>query len=117
MPGWKKGQSGNPRGRPKKARALTALLEKVGAKRLRGMPSNRQLFAEKIWEGLTTGVITFDNGERALELTAGEYIALSRMVLAQIDGVAPSAVDVTSDGERVASIEIVEVIKQYGDDV
>lgn len=107
---WGKGISGNPRGRPPKKRALTDLLEKIGKKKSQDGQSNSQIFAEKIWDGLTTGVITYPpvtiqvekvvklpSGKESILLvdevktpkvilSAGDLIALARLVLTQIDG-------------------------------
>jgi hypothetical protein len=110
---FKKGQSGNPKGRPPKSRALTALLEKAGKKKITPKPGEpavprNQFFAEKVWEGLTTGIIKFDDW--VIPLYPADYIALAKLVLGQIDGPPPAAVDVTSAGKPV-QIAMVEVIK------
>lgn len=107
------GQSGNPKGRPPKSRALTALLEKAGKKKMPPKPDlpqvqRNQYFAEKVWEGLTTGMIQFENW--VIPLYPADYIALAKLVLGQIDGPPPAAVDVTSAGNPV-QIAMVEVVK------
>jgi hypothetical protein len=109
---WGKGTSGNPRGRPAKGRALTELVERVGNRKretAEGMRANKQMFAEKLWEGLTTGAITFEG--RALALSGQEWQALAKLVLSQVDGPPPALVDVTSEGEAV-SFSVVEIIKR-----
>lgn len=111
---WAAGQSGNPKGRPKKGRALTELLEKMAGKR-RDVPgetkrkANKELFAERIWEGLATGRVTFEEG-RALDLDASEYIALAKLVLAQIDGPPPME-DLGGEGAPIG-LRVVEIVKQ-----
>src|SRR5688572_10143304 len=93
---FKKGQSGNPKGRPPKSRALTALLEKAGKAKMPSKPGEpavprNQFFAEKVWEGLTTGSIQFEGW--VIPLYPADYIALAKLVLGQIDGPPPAAVD------------------------
>lgn len=57
-PLWKPGQSGNPNGRPRKAFALTGLLEVKGRKAIdvdgKKVSGNR-FVAERVWELLTAG--------------------------------------------------------------
>lgn len=86
---WQPGQSGNPRGRPKKGRALTDILERMAYKRLvqpDGSKVNRiQLLSSRVWEGLTTGRIRFEDGD---EITLGgdQYLRLVKMLYDQVDG-------------------------------
>jgi hypothetical protein len=100
------GQSGNPKGRPKKGRALTTLLEKAGAQAYeltadgKRVPARRAA-AQRAWQGLATGRITFPDG-RAIELDASSWLKLAAFVYAQVDGPPKSEVDVTSDGRPVA---------------
>src|SRR5688572_22337984 len=91
------GKSGNPKGRPPKSRALTALLAKGGSRKIDGPPGEksvpaRQQFVNQLWEGLATGKITFPDG-RSVLLDGGDFISLARLVLAQIDGPPPASVD------------------------
>jgi hypothetical protein len=115
---WAKGVSGNPRGRPKKNRALTTLLEQHGNKRVfvdSASKSVRQkdIFVAKVWQGLTTGRMVFDDGAdsiRIMWLDAQEYLQLARLVFSQIDG-APPAVDATDEGSNQGhSVVITEVV-------
>lgn len=50
---WKKGQSGNPSGRPKKGKSLTDILEKHGKKRDvtdgEKLISRKEALAKKLW--------------------------------------------------------------------
>lgn len=122
---WEKGQSGNKKGRPPKSRALTALLERAGKKKTAGGKTSKQEMADRIWEALATGMITYpsfteqvvrdvvqpDGKKTAVTvevertprifLEAPDFIALAKLVLSQIDGPPPAAVDVTSAGEQI----------------
>ncbi|MBN8640132.1 MAG: hypothetical protein J0M07_32770 [Anaerolineae bacterium] len=103
---WSKGKSGNPKGRPPKSRALTDVLEAAGRKKGKLLASDAKqmqrahILAERVWEGITTGIITFD--ERKIELDATDYIGLLKFAYTQIDGPPKSELDLTSDGEPLA---------------
>lgn len=95
---WQPGQSGNPRGNPGKKRALTRILETVGAKKLAGLPvPARRLVAERLWEAVTTGRIAFGpldesapdsdaDALRVLRLTYDEWLDTVKFIYSQIDG-------------------------------
>ncbi len=105
---WKPGQSGNPKGRPPKERALTTLLEKAGSRRVE--VDGRKLAARKvmvahIWQGLTSGVIDFGGGN-VMTLDAQEYIGLAKLVFGQVDGPPKAEMDVTSGGEPLQSASV-----------
>lgn len=113
---WAKGKSGNPKGRPKKARALTELLERQGNRKLLmgdRSPTNKQEFATHVWEGLTRGLMLFHESEdsiREVRLEANEWVTLAKFVLGQIDGAPPPVEAEQDDGNcTLAGIEIVEV--------
>ncbi len=95
---WAKGQSGNAKGRPPKKRALTDLLEKTGKRKLNSGGSAKDLFADKVWEGLATGKMTF-NDDHTIDLAANDWIALAKLVLGQIDGPPSTTIDMTSGGQ------------------
>lgn len=106
------GKSGNPKGRPPKSRVLTTILEKAGGKKVlrdgKNIPA-RRMVAELVWTALTTGEIKFSDN-LVLQITdAQEYIALAKFVYGQIDGPPAAVLDVTSQGEKIAAISIVEV--------
>jgi hypothetical protein len=110
-----KGQTGNPRGRPPKNRALTAILESAGSKKILRDGKNiaaRQIVAENLWSALLTGVIQLDGGKVLPIANAEDYIALVKFLHSQIDGPPPAAmaVDMTTQGQPLG-ISLVEVIK------
>lgn len=93
---WTKGQSGNPKGRPPKERALTAMLERAAGRRLPGegvVP--RQETARLVWQALATGKMTFERGgddeKVTLRLGPDEWIRLLAWTYEHIDGPAPRA--------------------------
>jgi hypothetical protein len=114
---FKKGKSGNPRGRPPKSRALTAMLAAAGGKKMvrsgseKGVQARRVL-AELIWDAATTGMVKFDPAGEAQALPPKEWVSVVKFLYEQIDGPAPAAVavDMTTQGQPLG-ITMVEVIK------
>jgi hypothetical protein len=106
------GKSGNPKGRPPKSRVLTNILEKAGGKKVlrdgKNLPA-RRMVADLVWNALTSGEIKFADDQVIRIADAQEYIALAKFVYGQIDGPPAAALDVTSQGEKIATISIVEV--------
>lgn len=110
---FRKGQSGNPKGRPPKKRALTTLLEKGGNRKFKVGDQElaaKKLFVERVWEGLATGQITYPN-VGTFPLDAQQYIALAKLVLGQVDGPPRAEVDVTSAGNELGSSPSVDSMK------
>lgn len=114
---FKPGMSGNPKGRPPKSRALSELLAKGAGIKIAIPPDDPQaemdakdVFVQHVWEAVTMGRITFPDG-RTLTLDAVDFSTFARLLLNQIDGPPPAAVDVTSGGKPIAP-QIIEVIKR-----
>lgn len=110
LKGFQPGQSGNPKGRPKKERALTALLQKVGQQRIDLPDGSRKSKAELVctflWEVAVYGVTTLveRDGEQPVKIRpdAGEWGLLVKFLWSQIDGPPPRDVDITSGGQPIA---------------
>jgi len=89
-PNWKSGISGNPKGRPKKERALANLLESVGSRKAGTKTSGDLLefLAEMIWQGLLTGqvVMVDKNSKRTMTLTAADWKDLVKFYATHTDG-------------------------------
>ena len=116
---FKKGQSGNPNGRPPKNRALTDLLEKAGnvvIDTADGKRSARKRIAAGIaWELITEGKTKLPNGE-TLKLSPQDWIGLYKWIYQHIDGPPKAGLDITSDGEKVIIPSIIEVVRPPKDD-
>ncbi len=68
-PRWKKGQSGNPRGRPKNEDCLTALLRKESGKKVPDVPELKAVLAGL---GLKPGCTWVEMDVRALRINAAK---------------------------------------------
>jgi hypothetical protein len=103
---YKPGQSGNPNGRPKKDRALTAILERAGGVMVEidgERISGRRLLARQVWEGITTGSVSFPGGKK-LALSPQDWKDFVKWAYNHIDGPPLSKLDLTSGGEPVSFI-------------
>jgi hypothetical protein len=87
---FRKGDRGNPYGRPPKERALTTILEKLGQQPVladaHGQVVDAKTFvAARVWDLLTTGQVIL--GERVLQLDGGkEWFEVARWLYAHVDG-------------------------------
>ena len=102
---FKKGVSGNPAGRPKGERALTAILEAEGNRTIEMSDgkkvARKRLMARYFWEAVTTGQITFPDG-KVLVLSPDDILALAQFLYKHIDGPPIQNVDITTRGESIA---------------
>ncbi len=100
-------KKGDPRinrnGRPKKDRALTAILERAGSKTVEvdgKSISGRRLMALQVWEGITTGDVTFPNGKK-LQLSPQDWKDFVKWAYAHIDGPPKTELDITTGGNAI----------------
>lgn len=106
---FKPGQSGNPKGRPPKSRALTQILEKAGSKTVEvngKRISGKRLLAQMMWQAVTLGEVELPGGEK-LTLGVNDWLVAAKWIYAHIDGPPKGEIDVTSLGEQINLIQVV----------
>ena len=101
--GWGAGQSGNPKGRPKKNRALTEILARAGSKTIEDYDgkrrSGKRVMARLLWEAATTGVVQFPGNTDKTTISLSDWLGIVKFVYGHIDGPPMQALGVTVDGE------------------
>lgn len=113
MPGVP-GKTNNPNGAPKKDRALTKLLMtelshkvKVGDEEISG----KKLIAMNVVNAVTTGRVRFPNDTEDSIISIKDWIDFMKWLYTHVDGQAKSEFDVTSAGEKIETIKVIEIIK------
>lgn len=103
------GESGNPKGRPKKDRALTAMLEAAGARTVDaedGRASLRKLAIQGVWEAVTEGRVRFRSGAE-MPLYSKDYVELVKFLFTHIDGPAKTVVEQRGDPDAPLTIRVI----------
>jgi hypothetical protein len=102
--GFKKGQSGNPNGRPKKDRALTAILEAAGSKTVENGDgkhiSIKRLMANLLWQAIHEGKIELPNGT-SMVVSPDDWFNVAQFLYKHIDGPPVQNVDLTTGGDVI----------------
>lgn len=103
---FKKGQTGNPNGRPVKNRALTQILETAGNTKIEygdKATTRKRVLSQLLWQVATTGKAQFPDGT-ALEVAPQDWFGVVKFLYTHIDGPAKTELDVTSNGETIIPI-------------
>ncbi|HEY65560.1 MAG TPA: hypothetical protein G4O02_13420 [Caldilineae bacterium] len=111
-----KGQSGNPRGRPPKGRALTEILRKAGSKTLEvhgRRISRKRLVADLLWQAAAIGKVIFPDG-RALEVSFADWFDVVKFIYSHIDGPPKVSMELTGEDGKPISVSVIEIVKDYG---
>ena len=109
--GFTKGQSGNPKGRPPKDRALTAILERAAAKsvEVEGVKvSGKQLVARQVWEGITTRKVTFPD-KSTMTLNPYQWLELVKWMYSHVDGPPKGELNVNTNGDILIRVQYADV--------
>ena len=83
-PGWKKGKSGNPNGRPMRARARTLYEAAEKTHPVTGQ-SIGETVADMLWGAVSEDELLFPSGRR-MELSTAQWIDLFRWINSHLDG-------------------------------
>jgi hypothetical protein len=106
MPLFQPGQSGNPKGRPKKTRALTDLLERAGSATVEFNGQNisgKRLMARMVWSGVLSGEVEFPGGKK-MRLSPSDWKAFVQWIYTHIDGPPKAEMDITSAGDAITFV-------------
>jgi hypothetical protein len=100
---FRKGQSGNPNGRPPNERVLTKILERALSKteeRDGSRVARKRIMADMAAEAVINGKVTFPDGA-VLELGPKEWVDFVQWVYKHVDGPPRQEVDMTSGGQPI----------------
>jgi len=108
---YKKGQSGNPNGRPPKNRALTEILRARGSASVIDIDgvsrAGNRIVSRALWELATTGQTTLPEREVPLIIGVQGWFEIVKWLYGQIDGPPPRPIELSSDPANPPTIRVV----------
>jgi len=108
---WQPGESGNPKGRPRKGKALTEIIKLAGSRMVDGPDgsriSSKRLMARAAWELITHGETVLLGGKRLKVDDLAEWKSLVEWVLTRVDGPPIERKEVSTEDQRVIRVEFI----------
>ena len=103
---WKSGQSGNPKGRPRKDRVLTELLRQSGETPLLVGGDNltaQEALARAVWQFAVTGEVLLA-GKKLKATSVGEWASVVKWLYSHVEPTSRQVVDASEDNEFVIRV-------------
>jgi hypothetical protein len=111
---WKPGESGNPRGKPPKARALTEQLKRAIKKPLIDIDGKKKagnlVLGRILHDLIVNGEAMLPNG-KTMVASPKDYVDVIKWLYAQVDGPPKAELDVNLPDGKQIEINVIEIIR------